>query len=304
MRIGEVDDVNCYLHLLNLIVTKGILDQRTVKDMVAPASTVAHEFTHKGELKPVLSDEFKNRGKPVLSLIQCQLTHWNSTDLMLRRITKLHELLETIYDTTLMCELETSCISEVIPHTKSLNQKMMQLNVKFVKMTQESLIKYLDRYFYGKDPQEQYVDIKMSNAYHVATILDPRFKKSAWFQYEANFTAAVGRLKALVEVKLADPLNNKVDEPDTTAAQFSTEACVTEKKLYWVKCMEIIKINENAQSVANPITIQNESNRQINAYLVEETIDSDSDPLKFWQLKQKTYPQLATLNNNRSLSNT
>uniref|UniRef100_A0A915JWY7 Uncharacterized protein n=1 Tax=Romanomermis culicivorax TaxID=13658 RepID=A0A915JWY7_ROMCU len=45
--IGEVDDVNCYLHLLNLVVTKGILDQQTVKDMVARASTVAQEFTHK-----------------------------------------------------------------------------------------------------------------------------------------------------------------------------------------------------------------------------------------------------------------
>uniref|UniRef100_A0A915KX02 HAT C-terminal dimerisation domain-containing protein n=1 Tax=Romanomermis culicivorax TaxID=13658 RepID=A0A915KX02_ROMCU len=116
-----------------------------------------------------------------------------------------------------------------------------------------------------------------------------------WFRYEANFTAAVGQLKALVEVKLADRLNNEVDEPDTTAAQSSTEACVTEKKLYWAKCMEIIKINENAQSVADPITIKNESNCQINAYLVEETIDPDSDPLKFWQLKQKTYPQLATI---------
>uniref|UniRef100_A0A915HYE6 Uncharacterized protein n=1 Tax=Romanomermis culicivorax TaxID=13658 RepID=A0A915HYE6_ROMCU len=61
MHIGGVDDVNCYLHLLNLVVTKGILDQQIVKDIVACPSTVAHEFTHKGELKRAFSDEFKNR---------------------------------------------------------------------------------------------------------------------------------------------------------------------------------------------------------------------------------------------------
>jgi len=48
MRIGQVDDANCFLHLLNLVVTKGIMAQRMVKDMIARAADVVNDFTYKG----------------------------------------------------------------------------------------------------------------------------------------------------------------------------------------------------------------------------------------------------------------
>jgi len=55
---------------------------------------------------------------------------------------------------------------------------MTQLNARFVQTTQESLITYLNRYLYGKDPRMQYVDIETSSAHSIATLLDPRFKQS------------------------------------------------------------------------------------------------------------------------------
>lgn len=93
MRLGQVDDANCFLHLLNLIVSKGITEQRTVKDLITRASNISHDFTHKSEFKRVLHDSFVMRNQKPLNMVQSQPTRWNSVYLMLKRIVNIKEVL-------------------------------------------------------------------------------------------------------------------------------------------------------------------------------------------------------------------
>ena len=49
MRVVQVDDANCFLHLLHLVVTKGVLAQQSVAEMLEPASNVEKDFANKQE---------------------------------------------------------------------------------------------------------------------------------------------------------------------------------------------------------------------------------------------------------------
>jgi hypothetical protein len=79
--------------------------------------------------------------------------------------------------------------------------ELKAVNPRCCAALREELIRQVERYFYGGDNRDHFPNIERENSYRIATLLDPRFKKAAFF-HAINADLALLELVNLVQVEL------------------------------------------------------------------------------------------------------
>jgi len=202
----------------------------------------------------------------------------------------------------LMAEKETSCISEVIFHAHALRKKLEKTEIRFVKITQQSLLKYIDLYLYGDDHRMQYVNVEKSEPHSIATVLDPRFKVAKIFRDHEAHGQAVSKLKKLVvrecqQYKTGKPSISTTNECDQ---QNPGSSMITASGDYWVESLELFDDSHNNSPsqhtdklVAGTISPEEIAKEELEAYMADNIQLPTENPLNYWKIKRTFFPNLA-----------
>jgi len=116
MRVGRVDDANCFLHLLHLIVTKGVLAQQSIAEMLERANNVEKDFTNKQEYKEALTKAFDALNQRPLVFIRRQATRWKSTKNELSRLLQLKQAITLAFSTLQESDITVSHSHQLTPN--------------------------------------------------------------------------------------------------------------------------------------------------------------------------------------------
>ena len=64
-------------------------------------------------------------------------------------------------------------------------------------------------------------------------------------------------------------------------------------KSYWEKCIDMLNMNQQQSSHSSTTPIEVDTNKaakdQVDQYMNEASVSPDTDPLKFWKLKERVY---------------
>ena len=188
-------------------------------------------------------------------------------------------LLKPLADATVECEGEHATLSEAIPHLKIIRLELKKLSEAGIGTMRKELEEQLDRYFAGHYPTAPHFnDIEANKLYTTSTLLDPRYKMRGFVSKEK---AAVAR----------SVLVNKVAQKGTTVVNREPRKKGSSK---WAGLDSSESDEEHGESTdtATPTTA---AEIQVDAYLTDKRIDREDDPLHYWRLREKQWPQLASL---------
>ncbi|XP_041946911.1 LOW QUALITY PROTEIN: zinc finger BED domain-containing protein 4-like [Alosa sapidissima] len=197
LRLGEIPDLSCSAHTLQLVVNDGINSQRVVLDINAKLKNFAKHFNHSVLAKQKLNKILQELGLPEHSILQSEPTRWNSTLHMMQRmveqkralniyareygkittlspdqwdiVSNLIDTLEPMEEVTLEVSKSEASISCVIPSIAVLKMILQTEgpNTIGIKTLRDSMLQSLQRRFQKmEDPQ----------CLVLATLLDPRYK--------------------------------------------------------------------------------------------------------------------------------
>ena len=88
MRIAQVDDFGCMAHMLQLVLNDALFCQTTVEKIVKKSRKIVTHSKHSKQACRHLSTCQQSCDVPEHQLIQDVQTCWNSTYLMLQRISE------------------------------------------------------------------------------------------------------------------------------------------------------------------------------------------------------------------------
>ena len=94
---------------------------------------------------------------------------------------------------------------QVIPYVKLLFYKLEKLPRRGTCRLRQQLIQKTTRYFRGGDDRESFPDIEATEVHAIATLLDPRFRKSSFASSTKADTAAAVLLDLVKEVDESVP---------------------------------------------------------------------------------------------------
>ena len=140
------------------------------------------------------------------------------------------------------------------------------------------MVKETAKYFRGEDSRDHFVDVKSTELYSLATLLDPRFNKCGFSSADKANTAAT---------LLMDKLNEIVFDESSHSV-----VAATADQDDWVTCMgsQDQDADSDSEVVVNSINITVE----FNAYMREKNMSRGSSPFVWWSANEK-YPHLKTL---------
>lgn len=299
-QVQEKSNVTCAAHTLQLSVNNS-LSSDDIQFLVTKASKIVGHFKHSNVAKYALKEKQKQLGLPMLTLLQSCNTRWNSTFLMLERLTKnrnpvmnvladrevttsavakkleilesewiaiedLATVLEPIYMVTLVICNEDASISMVRPLMKKLLQEHMTLldsDSEMIKNFKNTLLDVSKRRFdLELDTESDVVSTRQ-----IASVLDPRYKDLDHENHNAK-VAIRNAVKGLLK--------------ESTQYQ-DTENEVSKKKT----ALEFLyKRNGNKT---------NKIEDQWEAYLAEPQLKFDMDPYEWWKTRKDKYPSIEFL---------
>ena len=212
-RLAELDSVHCFIHRLQLCIEDSIFSQRTVNDTCAKARRIVTHFQHSSQACTSFKNiQLENGSKNPLLLVQDVKTRWNSTFLMLQRLSVLitavqlyaadHEipvptpiewqlmdkklrLLQPFFEITKKVSGEQSLLSSVIPDVAALNRYLNKCNVKAtgVYTLKDELQNALKKRFLAPQHEDK-LNIMFDKPFVLSTFLDSRFK-GRYMQHES-----------------------------------------------------------------------------------------------------------------------
>ena len=199
MRIAKVEDFGCMAHTLQLVLHDAlftVFSQSTVETIVKKSRRIVTHFKHSEQASHHLADCQKSCDVPAHKLIQDVETRWNSTFLMLQRVSEQRKalrlynvehgsitmlttteldladriiaILKPFYDATLEISRDDACISVVIPIVSLLLAKLQATSEDVGLLQMKAAL---------RDAMNRRFDTVMTQPnLTAATLLDPRFK--------------------------------------------------------------------------------------------------------------------------------
>jgi len=295
----EFEFWGCAAHLINLVV-KHSLEMHKPATLIAKCRAIVTYLHKSSQALEKLHDYEEKAGIKKLGVVQDVEGRWSSTYLMMERLQKILEpinktlrnqirrdLLLTDQEWGIVGELVTcleefanatevisgscgsiysSCIP-IIAHLKNSTAITPSGSSETFKEVNLKLNELIDHYFFGKD----FLNIFAPESL-VYCLLDPRFK-------HLNF---VPNEKASAAKQVLVDLHSKVFEKPMT--NNNEENSADEKKRN--KLLGLYGFQQEPKGTARTT---------LNSYFEEPALDPLSNPLKWWNTKQHTYPTLAKL---------
>ncbi|XP_068956424.1 zinc finger BED domain-containing protein 4 [Petaurus breviceps papuanus] len=300
---GEHSSVPCFGHTINLIVNEAIKSQRMVQNLLSIARKICERVHRSAKAKEKLAELQKEYELPPHHLIQDVPSKWNTSFHMLERLIEqkraIDEMsIECSFREQISCdqwevmqsvchalkpfeaasrEMSThmSTLSQVIPMIHILNRKIEMLFEEtmgidtMLKSLKEAMVSRLSSTLH--DPR-----------YIFATLLDPRYKASLFTEEEAEQYKQdlIRELEILSSTSDDKPVSNGCDigSPSTNS--------VGENSLW--SLMAKLKKKDLKDKTKLP-------EEMVLAYLEEEVLEHNCDPLTYWNLKKSSWPALAKL---------
>jgi len=88
MRMAKVESFGCMAHTLQLVLHDALFSQTSVKNVVKKSRRLVSHFKHSKQASRRLADCQQSCDVPAHKLIQNVETRWNSTFLMLQRLSE------------------------------------------------------------------------------------------------------------------------------------------------------------------------------------------------------------------------
>lgn len=330
-RMLQIRHTICIAHSLNLIVRKSCDQIPTITEIRNKARDIVTYFRSSVTAKEKLTQIQQQLGTPVHKLINEVPTRWNSTYQMLERMTEqkeavwvslaslkpditpltpeecqiVEEMLRVLapFDqaTRELSEEKRVSGSKVIPLMRMLHIELQRQATTVTKTAAQQLAENL-----RKRLTDAIFSMESLSVMTLATLLDPRFKKNGFLsQQKAN--EAVKRLQSecAEEMRSQEP-DPREEEPSSShgsepSSGMKIHFCGTlscDNKLMinyflghnlWKTLdMEVAETQKTKNATADSIT-------EVQRYLAETNIPRNQDPLKYWKLNQKIYPNLHQL---------
>ncbi|XP_069085811.1 zinc finger BED domain-containing protein 4 [Pleurodeles waltl] len=296
----EHSSVHCFGHTVNIIVSEAVKSQRMVQNLLSIARKICERVHRSVKAKEKLEDLQKEYGLPQHPLIQDVPSKWNTSFNMLERLIEqkraIDELsIECSFRELISCDqwevmqsvchalkpFEAACremsmhmatLSQVIPMIHILNRKIEMLFEETMGI--DTMLKSL----------KEAIVCRLSSTLHdpryiFATLLDPRYKTSLFAEEEAEQY----KQDLIRELEI---LSSTSDEPFCNS--LSSKKTFDDQDSIWSLMDSMKKSKEIKEKAKLPEEI-------VVAYLGEEVLEHNCDPLAYWNLKKLCWPVLSKL---------
>lgn len=289
ISLANLNHISCTAHTLQLVIKETFLGQKSIADACAKARRIVGHFRHSISASKLLKNYQETNKLPVHRLIQDEPTRWNSTYLMLNRLLEqrraitwlLPELkcntelsstewslieqavntLKSFYLATLNISSECVTAAEVIPTVYGIKNEITSLSEQTtgLKGIQKDIIHSL---------KTRFKDLENNKTFAIATLLDPRFKKTVFASPDSCNAAVTHLVSEIADYPSVSSISNSTDE--------------VEKKRMKVSAMHSIYANIINQTSLPSTTNCLSAETEVEMYLAEPLAPVDSDPLKYW----------------------
>ncbi|XP_056429688.1 zinc finger BED domain-containing protein 4 [Hyla sarda] len=297
---SDHSSVDCFGHTVDLIVNEAIKSQRMVQNLLSIARKICERVHRSTKAKEKLAELQKEYGLPQHQLIQDVPSKWNTSFHMLERLIEQKRAIDEMsiecnFRELISCDqweviqsvchalkpfeaaskemsMHTATLSQVIPMIHILNRKIEMLFEEtmgidtMLKSLKEAMVCRLSSTLH--DPR-----------YIFATLLDPRYKASLFSEEEAE-EYKHGLISEL------EILNSTSD--DTLVINGCNKHSPPNHKddNIWSLMANIKKSKNLKEKLPEDIVF---------AYLEEEVLEHNCDPLTYWNLKKSSWPVLSKL---------
>ncbi|CAH2278223.1 zinc finger BED domain-containing 4 [Pelobates cultripes] len=298
---SEHSSVQCFGHTVDLIVNEAIKSQRMVQNLLSIARKICERVHRSTKAKEKLSELQNEYGLPLHSLIQDVPSKWNTSFHMLERLIEQKRAIDEMsiecnFRELISCDqwevMQSVChalkpfeaarremsmhmatLSQVIPMIHILNRKIEMLFEEtmgidtMLKSLKEAMVCRLSSTLH--DPR-----------YIFATLLDPRYKASLFAEEEAE-EYKQGLIREL------ELLNSTSDDmPVLNGCLKSSPPKTNVEENIWSLMANLKKSKTIKEKLPEDIVF---------AYLEEEVLEHNCDPLTYWNLKKSSWPALSKL---------
>lgn len=307
MRIAEINDFGCFSHTLQLVVKDALFLQTSVEYVVKKSRKIVSHFKHSEQACRNLIQFQKSCDVPQHALIQDVETRWNSTYLMLARLSeqrkainlyflerggienlskqewelveRLVDVLKPFYDATLEICFDDACISIVIP-------VIAMLKIKLEAATEDRGLMQMKAAL--RDAMAQrFASVKKAPHVLAATLLDPRFKDMYFDELERKEAASeiLNFLTPKLVVMNGEHIPGGTEENDQHKADHDTENEILQpasaSSLWDTHDSVGVAVKQNDAEAGMP-----DYERQLQAYLREPRVNRTTNIYAFWNCSQ------------------
>eukprot|EP00795_Rhopilema_esculentum_P002842 gene2842-1076_t len=313
-RLSELDSIHCFINRLQLCIESSILSQRSVSDMCAKARKIVTHFHHSSQACTTFKNiQIENGSKQPLLLVQDVKMRWNSTFLMLQRLSilkatvqlyagdneipiltanewqlmdKVLRLLQPFFEITKKVSGEQSILSAVIPDVAALDRYLTKYTTKDsgVHTLKEELRQELKRRFFS--PNEQELDVTYSKPYVVSTLLDPRFKG----KFVSVKSLSNGRGMLLEDMKKAALVQKSAEEKGDIKNNTDEENCAPGHKKKKLETLQE-EIHYDFSACYDEISEQNDHVLGSANHSIAKTISQPGQPVAKVSTKPSVHKQ-------------
>ena len=296
---GEHSSVQCFSHTVNLIVSEAIKSQRMVQNLLSIARNLCERVHRSPRAREKLAELQKEYELPQHQLIQDVPSKWSTSFHMLERLIEqkraVNEVsIECNFRELISCDqwevMQSVChvlrpfdaasremsahmstLSQVIPMIHILSRKVEMLFGETMGI--DTMLKSL----------KEAMAIRLSATLHdpryiFVTLLDPLYKASLFTEEEAEQY----RQDLIRELEI---LNSTSDDTATSKGYDSGSPLKDTGTEESLRSLALIKRDQRGKPPENMVL----------AYLEEEVLEHNYDPLTYWNLKQSSWPGLSTL---------
>ena len=301
-RLDEVEDrQSCFAHTLNLCVRHAIKNDATTKTVVKKVKDIVSFFRSSNNAVDELKEIHSMKNTKFYKLKQDVETRWNSTYMMLESFEKQRVAVSTVLGNKgkvhlCLTDSELITLDEILvvlkpffeitqeisseQHT-SLSKMIPMVQILHKKLASKS---HLGLSYELKYQLQSYFDeLEQQTFAKFATFLDPRFK-DVFFNKEKKAEVKKSISDYLESVKIPEQKQAEKEEERKTK---ETEENQKKDEHFWD---EFDKEREDQVDSEREISV---IEIELIRYLEGQLSSRKTDPLLFWKLQEKFFPNLA-----------
>ncbi|KAH7680358.1 zinc finger protein, partial [Aphelenchoides avenae] len=317
-----IEDADCGAHKLNLIVRNGVwptekdpetdkmrLKKTAVTDLLTKCRNTVSHFRHSHLAAQRFKDEQQQHDLPEHHLIQDVVTRWDSTFLMVHRfleqrqaldaycVQHKRELLLTATEWALLTELE-KFLRPLTEFSKLLCRDSSPLSVQVAvgRFVEHELESYEGELLETECErmkiirEEKFKDVETIRTHGLSHALDPRFKDTLFTGADA-----VRFRNSVVDWLGHYAQNGQPVAADEGLLRLDPSSPPKKKSFLAEMRSKFTKAPRPSTSASQPASRRLDYHTEFLAYLREETLDWETDPVDYWKANEHRYPTIAPI---------